>query len=81
MGPGGPGVELGRQAEVPTAPPLPPAPDRPYPHPPYRPATSGKEARANEQTVPPKELWPQLSELMSAIQIDEYLDIRDPWFI
>jgi hypothetical protein len=31
--------------------------------------------------VPPKELWPQLSELMSAIQIDEYLDIRDPWFI
>jgi hypothetical protein len=43
--------------------------------------TSEKEARANEQKLPPKELWPLLSELMAAIQIDEYLDIRDPWFI
>jgi hypothetical protein len=51
-------------------------PDGTYTHAAY--FTCEVEARRNEQTLPPEELWSDLGALMSAIEIDEYLDLTVP---
>jgi hypothetical protein len=40
--------------------------------------TSEAEARANEQNDMPAELQELMEQLMSAAEVDEYLDLKDP---
>ena len=42
--------------------------------------TSEAEARANEQKEMPAEAQKLMEELMSAIEVDEYLDLKNPFF-
>ena len=40
--------------------------------------TSEAEARANEQKEMPAEAQKLFEELMSAVEVDEYFDLKDP---